>query len=947
METHFETVTMKKIKEELRKASKIIRLATFKLLKYPSILATVCICYQFLTIQNSKVMTKLDASSRVDDYLQRFAASNKNLSINTSRHFAIAMPISVPRNESNGKYIYNSTKFNVFRDNSLSHLEDPISDIHCIGETFNESRKYSPAALYRSCKYTNLCYDVQQKEFVLFPSEDHKTLVSNLHSNIFLATVSKPVMVSEVVHLFPENTAQLFPKYQEKSQTGRYYSTDGGRKDVTWVPIHPPSCKSMLWDVFLPVYTLLELFDLHEKPYQILLFEGSKKCSTQKIENFIQMFGTHSTKDTPPIVSLVTDWKLPQRNHDESPQSMHRDYVCLPQSVMGLGSYGDHQAFRTAHLGEDNQKKRTPPSHLRRASNLRGFRNAWIQKWKLLPSRRVPITIAYSTLLPPSLFPAIFANITGIESIPWPSKSSLREKIQIATYLSILVLSSQEEKTAAFFLPEGATLILLGKPNDDWDLLSNNSQLRVHLLGGRPNQALEFIINEEILRLNLDKNLSYTKPEEEEKLFLNNQSVSFIRGSPPITNVHCVGEKLFPNRLGSEWYRSCHYQNLCFDLQNKVFVAHMSPQARKLMSSHSFLYHKLNYISSIPRKMVVSPQLNRLGGGYPFYADLPEVYDLSNVSSYYRYNGTWLSTKIYNSDNSGTLGKLLQMRLSSFSHISLFFITNYLKKGHVLWDIWLPIFSLLELFALNKHELIVTLFPSINIVRPVYSFLAQSFGLVTPLNPNESLNVSDSRSRYICALNGGSGYGWLMDHGFGDHGWKPDDLMYPVNLRRGPELWRLRNFILRNLDIPAELQPNSKIEIVFSISSSHDWHRRIQFQEEYDEIKRLNLSNQKYRVRKSHLVAASLRKQLMIASRTTIFISVVGGGTFPAFFLPKGSTLILYGDRDLYLDFDIFNNCGYLRVHWMSLNSRLNDTSIFLDLIRDELAAHERAKLHP
>jgi hypothetical protein len=179
-----------------------------------------------------------------------------------------------------------------------------------------------------------------------------------------------------------------------------------------------------------------------------------------------------------------------------------------------------------------------------------------------------------------------------------------------------------------------------------------------------------------------------------------------------------------------------------------------------------------------------------------------------------------------------------------------------------------------------------------------------------------------------------------MDHGFGDHGWREADTMYPINLRRGPEFFRLRNFMLENLKIPTELDKNRRLHIVFSIHSSYDPVRRINFQEEFVCIKKLPLPRNRYVVRRYHLVSFSLQKQIEIAANTFIFISVVGGGTFPAFFLPRGSTLILYGDRNMYLDFDIFNHCGHLRVHWMSLQSRLNDTGILADLIHDEIAAH-------
>jgi hypothetical protein len=263
---------------------------------------------------------------------------------------------------------------------------------------------------------------------------------------------------------------------------------------------------------------------------------------------------------------------------------------------------------------------------------------------------------------------------------------------------------------------------------------------------------------------------------------------------------------------------------------------------------------------------------------------------------------------------------------------------QYVDAGHVLWDVFLPFFSLLEMFDLDKRKILVTLFPSKTSIRKVYAFLANAFGIQGDPMSNELLNIPNSQSRYVCALHGGSGYGWLMDHGFGDHGWRERDTMYPVNLRRGPELLRFRNFILENLKIPTESNSTAKVQIVFSINSSFDKKRRINFQEEFRSMRKLRLPKNLYAVHKYHLSSFPLQKQIEIAAETFIFISAVGGGTFPAFFLPRGSTLILYGDKEMHLDFDIFNNCGHLRIHWMSLHSRLNDTDILMELIRDEIA---------
>ena len=157
---------------------------------------------------------------------------------------------------------------------------------------------------------------------------------------------------------------------------------------------------------------------------------------------------------------------------------------------------------------------------------------------------------------------------------------------------------------------------------------------------------------------------------------------------------------------------------------------------------------------------------------------------------------------------------------------------------------------------------------------------------------------------------------------------------YPVNLGRGPELRRLRHFMLKNAHLVADTKLQAPYRVTFSINSSRNLKRRIDFRDEIAAVS--NLSNIEIEGG-LHLAELSIPEQVAIASRTAIYVSVVGGGTFPAFFLPQGASLILYGDRDMYLDFDLFNNYGQVRVHWMSLASRKNDTEILLNLIRDEL----------
>jgi hypothetical protein len=237
-----------------------------------------------------------------------------------------------------------------------------------------------------------------------------------------------------------------------------------------------------------------------------------------------------------------------------------------------------------------------------------------------------------------------------------------------------------------------------------------------------------------------------------------------------------------------------------------------------------------------------------------------------------------------------------------------------------------------------RDKRLVTKYPSIVACPSKHSEFEELFGISIPSTENELLSIRNPKSNFVCADHFLTGFGWLSDHGMGQHGWRPDDFKYPVNLRRGSELRRLRSFLLKNIGIPSDYRLEKPFQILFSINSSKDERRRIDFNDEIKALEKLTLQNETFTVMKLHLVETlSLKMQLEVTSRTAVFISAVGGGTFPAFFLPKGASLILYGNRNMYLDFDIYNNYGQFRVHWMSLTKRKRDCNLLLDLIKDEI----------
>jgi hypothetical protein len=190
----------------------------------------------------------------------------------------------------------------------------------------------------------------------------------------------------------------------------------------------------------------------------------------------------------------------------------------------------------------------------------------------------------------------------------------------------------------------------------------------------------------------------------------------------------------------------------------------------------------------------------------------------------------------------------------------------------------------------------------------------------------------------VCSDYSISGYGWLNDHGFSSHGWVDEDMNYPMNLHRGPEFFLLRSMMLKKMHLFDGFKLVKPFIILFSIESSKDMRRSLSFHREIHIAKQLQQRNNGLvSVYSFHHNNITVRKQLELSSKASIFVTASGGGSFPAFFLPEGSILIIYGDKDMHLDSDLYNNYGQITVHWMSLKNQDQDTNIFFHLLCDEL----------
>ena len=111
----------------------------------------------------------------------------------------------------------------------------------------------------------------------------------------------------------------------------------------------------------------------------------------------------------------------------------------------------------------------------------------------------------------------------------------------------------------------------------------------------------------------------------------------------------------------------------------------------------------------------------------------------------------------------------------------------------------------------------------------------------------------------------------------------------------------------------------------------------------------------------------SLKDQVSIASNSAMYITAAGGGAVTGMFLPKGASLIVFYAVDggrlrnkptglpALLDSDILNNLSYIRVHWIPMPTKFDESigefvfsplelDTFVELVKHELHQMRRSR---
>jgi hypothetical protein len=433
----------------------------------------------------------------------------------------------------------------------------------------------------------------------------------------------------------------------------------------------------------------------------------------------------------------------------------------------------------------------------------------------------------------------------------------------------------------------------------------------------------------------------------------------------PRTLSHCVGEDY---QQGKAWMRkSCHFEFFCFDTSVKEFVVYQSVDEERiypLVDVRPFVDISQSYLN---------PGLNR-----------------SNSMSLGGINLKWGMNKadgirrlewFPEIRKAPTDGNLSYYELPSNAVMVPFHSMNGANPGHLVWDDFLPVFTLLTMFQLEEDSELLMMRYILKDGRGLWAscdwkdekremcekmhrkFLPLMVGedSIRDLMTTENFIFEpkgEVKSNLVCARNGVAGFGALTDHGPTKlHGWEEDDYKITHNHGRGGMLYEFRNFMMSNIGVPVQYSHVPPFRIVFSEKSSENQMRNLDFRRQVDVLRRS--FNPSYVTVESYVFKdIPLIQQVEIASQTTIYISGVGGGAVTATFLPRGASVFLYfletggvqGGRDsgkpARLDWDLFNNIGYLKVHWLPRGTMYQEADLrsLVLLVQHELDALMRER---
>lgn len=397
-----------------------------------------------------------------------------------------------------------------FNNIPISHADRYLhSTYSCVGENFRDDAWY-----YRSCKFRNLCFDLSNRTYVLFQSQDDQKFeqLARRNNRTHISTTNAPTVSLGGINgkWRRSDLAKLewFPRIEVNQPIGGFYELPA---DTTWVPFHSfagYNAGHLIWDDLFAIYKLLQMFELLKSNLLLTKLErkvwGSCDWNPKKTVTCNHLFQKFL-----PAMGLDQISTINSTSHDfiVTVGALKSNYVCAPHGAAGLGMLTDHGL--KLHGWDEEDWESTVNAG--RGHAFFEFQSFMLHNLGIFPPRTLgpPYNICFSrfssstkgrlkgfgkqvTLLKQSIQESHNITISGSEM----SKLSLHSQAEMANKAAIFVTVVGGGAMTATFLPRGATLILYyeatgglkrgkdtGKPAFlDWDVLNHASHLRVHWL---------------------------------------------------------------------------------------------------------------------------------------------------------------------------------------------------------------------------------------------------------------------------------------------------------------------------------------------------------------------------------------------------------------------------------------------------------------------------------
>eukprot|EP00934_Nitzschia_sp_Nitz4_P005358 Nitzschia sp. Nitz4//scaffold109_size72162//9557//11089//NITZ4_005834-RA/size72162-processed-gene-0.3-mRNA-1//1//CDS//3329532727//5348//frame0 len=449
------------------------------------------------------------------------------------------------------------------------------------------------------------------------------------------------------------------------------------------------------------------------------------------------------------------------------------------------------------------------------------------------------------------------------------------------------------------------------------------------------------------------------------------------------SQMHCIGEtNNYPvffrstGKVDLTWTtRSCHFQFICLDMDTREYVIYL-PKTD---------IPEITYAGNISSKNAFESQqtvfTNRSVHGFAYGVAVGAINTKWSRPGMLRTK--WFPRVEYNTRPTSFYALPSNVTLIPFHSMAAF------NPGHLVWDDFLPMYTLAQIFEKQDQELLMlrhtldgdALWATCDWSKRAEdcAFMLRKFGPLMNRNPdfNPSLTqrtvkltlssvVDKPKSNLVCARHGLAGLGALTDHGTEKgHGWDPKDYEFVYNSGRGGQLWRFRNFMMTNLGIPvSSAPPGPPYRVIISENSSQSSRRSMDFTLQLQALKdALAVGNDTDVVFESYQMSKySLEEQAKLVSTSAIYVTGCGGGAVTATFLPRGASLIVYymedggisnnedTDTPALLDWDYLNNMAYVRMIWFAQHAKDTPEKITglvelvkrqLSILREQRAAYE------